>query len=287
MPHSNRASRNAALPSLNACPYQWGYIFGVQYSVGHKPYKLRYSLCVGLSGISREYLRLYLKAVQIVTDKSYSICFLPSHNQFGVKVWDRRLIDFIMAQGGCGTQEWRVPDFILKGEFELKRGFLNGFLDGVGYSCMRGKHVTLGFRSINRSGLEDMKELLASLGIHSEVFGKKAFDLIIYRLADARQYFGRIGITLTSKRYKFETELKLRDAIVINRTWLPEEKGFLERNYHKLSITAIAEKMHRSESGVRYMASRFGLVRPIWTKEEEALLFDNRNKDLVAGRFCI
>lgn len=279
MPHSKHASRNVALSSVNACPYQWGYIFGVQHSDGHKPQKQRYSLYIGLSGKSREYLRLYLKAVQIVTDKSYSICFLPSHNLFSVKVWDRRLIGFITAQGGCGTREWRVPDFIMKGEFELKRGFLNGFFDGDGYSCMRGKHVTIGFRSINRSGLEEMKELLASLGIHSEVFGKKAFDLIIYRLADARQYFSRIGITLTSKRYKFETELRLRDAIVINRSWLPEEKSFLARNYHKLTVTAIAEKMNRSESGVRYMACKLGIVRPLWTQDEKVFLLDNRNKD--------
>lgn len=267
------------LLSIKACPYDWGYIFGVQYSDGWKPQRQRYSLYIGLSGISREYLRFYLKAVQTVTGKTYSITFLPSRNQYRVKVWDRRLIDFIMAQGDCSTRDWRIPNLIMNGEFELKRGFLNGFLDGDGYSHMRGKHVTLGFRSVNREGLEDMKELLASLGIHSEVFGKKVFDLIIYRLADARQYFNRIGITLTSKRHKFEDELHLRDAIVINRSWLPEEKDFLARNYHKLTVAAIAEKMNRSESGVRYMASRFGLVRPIWTKEEEALLLDNRNKD--------
>lgn len=279
MPYSKRASRNAALPGVNVCPYQWGYILGVQYSGRHKPSELRHSLYIGLSGKSREPLGLYLKAVQTVTSKSYSICFLPSHNQFSVKVWDRRLIDLIMAQGDCGTWDWRVPGFIMKGEFELKKGFLNGFFDWGGYSHMRQKHVAIGFRSMNREGLEDMKKLLASLGIHSEVFGNKAFDLIIYRLADAREYFSRIGITLTSKRYKFENELKLRDAIVINRTWLPEDKGFLERNYHKLPVAVIAGKMNRSQSGVRYMASRLGLVRPIWTKEEASLLLDSRNKD--------
>ncbi|MBA7468175.1 hypothetical protein ES707_03416 [subsurface metagenome] len=279
MVRSRDNTGNHTLLSVKACPYEWGYIFGVQYSDGHKPYKERYSLCVGLSGISREYLRLYLKAVKTVTDKSYSICFLPSHNQFSVKVWDRCLIDFIMSQGACGTWVWRVPNFIMNGEFELKRGFLNGFFDGDGYSSMRGKHVTLGFRSVNRAGVEDIKNILAGLGIHSEVFGQKCFDLIIYRLAAARQYFSRIGITLTSKRYKFESELKLRDAIVINRSWLPEEKSFLTRNYHKLPIAAIAKEMNRSESGVRYQARKLGIVRPLWIEGEEAFLLAHRRED--------
>lgn len=271
-------SKKSLLPAVESCPYEWGYIFGVQHSDGHKPSKRRYSLYIGLSGISREYLRLYLKAVQAVTGKTYSIIFLPSHKQWSVKVWDRRLIEFIMAQGACGTWVWRVPDFIMSGGFELKKGFLNGFLDGDGYSAMRGKHVTLGFRSANREGLEDIKKLLASLDIHSEIFGTKYFDLIIYRLADARRYFSLIGISLTSKRHKFGWELKLRDAIVINRSWLPEETSFLTQNYHQLPIDAIAKKLNRSQSGVRYKAWKLGIVRPLWTQEEEAFLLDSRDK---------
>lgn len=276
---SKYSSKKHPLSTVESCPYEWGYIFGVQHSDGHKPSKQRYSLYIGLSGISREYLRLYLKAVQTVTGKTYSIIFLPSNKQWRVRVWDRRLIEFIIAQGACGTWVWRVPDFIMNGSFELKQGFLNGFFDGDGYSCMRGKHVTVGFRSANRQGLEDMKKLLASLDIHSEIFGTKDFDLIIYRLADARRYFSLIGITLTSKRYKFGMELKLRDAIVINRSWLSEETSFLTQNYHQLPVAAIAKKLSRSESGVRYKAWKLGIVRPVWTPEEVALLFDNRNKN--------
>lgn len=272
-------SKKSPLPTVESCPYQWGYIFGVQHSDGWKPRKQRYSLYIGLSGISREYLRLYLKAVQTVTGRTYSICFLPSHKQWGVKVWDRRLIEFIMAQGACGTWVWRVPGFIMNGDLELKKGFLNGFFDGDGYSAMRSKHVTVGFRSANREGLEDIKKLLASLDIHSEVFGTKCLDLIIYRLADARRYFNLIGITLTSKRHKFGWELKLRDATVINRSWLPEETSFLTQNYHQLPVAAIAKKLNRSESGVRYKASKLGIVRALWTPEEEAFVLDNRNKD--------
>ena len=276
---SRRATPKHPLPRVENWPYQWGYIFGVQHSDGHKPSKQRYSLYIGLSGISREYLRLYLKAVQTVTGKTYSICFKPSDKQWSVKVWDRRLIEFIMSQGACGTWVWRVPDFIMNGSFELKQGFLNGFLDGDGYSTMRGKHVTIGFRSVNREGLEDIKKLLASLDIHSEIFGTKYLDLIIYRLADARRYFSLVGISLTSKRHKFGWELRLRDATVINRSWLLEETSFLTQNYHRLPIAAIAKKLNRSESGVRYKASKLGITRPLWTQEEEAVLLGNRNKD--------
>lgn len=275
---SKYLSKESPLPAVESCPYEWGYIFGVQYSDGPKPSKQRYSLYIGLSGISREYLRLYLKAVQTVTGKNYSICFLPSHKQWKVTIWDRRLIDFIMAQGACGTWVWRVPDFIMNGSFELKQGFLNGFLDGDGYSTMRGKHVTLGFRSVNSEGLEDIKKLLASLDIHSEIFGTRYLDLIIYRLADARRYFNLIGISLTSKRHKFGWELRLREATVINRSWLPEETSFLTQNYHQLPVAAIAKKLNRSKSGVRYKASKLRLVRPLWTQEEEAFVLDNRNK---------
>lgn len=267
------------LLSIKTCPYDWGYIFGVQYSDGHKPYKQRYSLCVGLSGKSREYLRLYLKAVKAVSGKSYSIVFHPSNKQWGVKVWNRPLIDFIMSQGACGAWVWRVPDFIMNGSFELKQGFLNGFFDGDGYSTMHQKHVVIGFRSVNRKGLEDIKELLASLDIHSEIFRSGPFDLIIYRLADALKYFKLIGITLTSKRHKFGEELRLRDATVINRSWLPEETSFLTQNYHRLTIATIAKELDRSGSGIRYKASKLGIGRPFWTQEEKTFLLDNRGKD--------
>lgn len=210
---------NRTLFSIEACPYDWGYIFGVQHSDGQ------------------------------------------------------------MSQGACGTWVWRVPGFIMSGEFELKQGFLNGFFDGYGYSSMHQKHVVIGFRSVNRKGLEDVKELLASLDIHSEVFGTKDFDLIIYRLADALRYFKLIGITLTSKRHKFGEELRLRDATVINRSWLPEETSFLTQNYHKLTIAAIAKELNRSGSGIRFKASKLGIVRPLWTREEETFLLDNRGKD--------
>lgn len=279
MVESRANTGKQTLLSIEACPYDWGYIFGVQHSDGHKPHKQRYSLYIGLSGKSREYLRLYLKAVKAVSGKSYSIIFHPSNKQWGVKVWNRPLIDFIVSQGPCGTWVWRIPDFILNGEFELKRGFLNGFFDGDGYSTMHHKHVVVGFRSVNREGLEDIKELLAGLDIHSAVFGTKIFDLIIYRLADARRYFSLIGISLTNKRHKFGEELRLRDATVINRTWLPEETSFLTQNYHRLTIAAIAKKLNRSGSGIRYKASKLGIGRPFWTQEEETFLLDNRGKD--------
>lgn len=278
MPYSRFKRRHQALKTVEECPYEWGYIFGVQYSDGYKPRKQRYSLYIGLGGISREYLELYLKAIQAVSGKTYSIAFLPSHNQYSVKVWHRELIDFIIQQGVCGTFIWRIPKFIINGSFETKKGFLNGFLDGDGYSAMRGKHVTIGFRSANRLGLEDIKKILASLHIHSEVFENKYYDLIIYRLTDARNYIRDIGISLRSKRLECEQKMKLRGAIVLNKSWMPEEVVFLKQNYGKLQRPAIAALLHRSISGIEYKALKLGLTRHRWTQDELKSLLDNKNK---------
>lgn len=49
------------------------------------------------------------------------------------------------------------------------------------------------------------------------------------------------------------------------RTWKPHQVKFLQENYFKMSQTALAKKLRKTVSGIRLMAGRLDLKKPIFT----------------------
>ena len=115
-------------------PYYWGYFLGVFCSDGSIYIKRK---VISLSVIEKTFMDLFLKAIKEITGNNYIAKQYKNRNR-KKKIWkvnfvNHSLYNELLKIGNFGKYIWKVPDMVLNGSREIKRGFLNGFFDGDGY----------------------------------------------------------------------------------------------------------------------------------------------------------
>lgn len=82
---------------------------------------------------------------------------------------DKRLVNMLDSSIGISAYTKRVPEWVKKGSYETKLGFLQGFLDSDGSVFIDNNKVRANFTSVNLELLEDVQDLLYGLEIKNSI----------------------------------------------------------------------------------------------------------------------
>lgn len=265
----------------NECPYEWGYILGILCSDGSKPAKFKRTMAVSLTCKDREMVQRFLQCIETVSSRKYSIQYSHIRSQWSVKVTYGKMVRFIESLGDFSWQKWYVPEIVMAGPFQIKKGFLNGFLDGDGSVTKTKYFPFLQFVSANHEGLKSLRKLLLTLGIQSKIHkhSKKYKILSINKKDMVLKYSNKIEITLKRKHEAFLKHWKEYEENVTYQFWSKSEEYYIRQNYTKSSPKEIAKKLGRPLKGIYGKAKALGLKRlKRWNNSEVKYLQKNYGK---------
>ena len=86
-----------------------------------------------------------------------------------VSVQSIRIADTLSKLGKYGTRDWRIPELIKNANKEIKLEWITAFCYDEGYTPKNRKVIRI--KSMNKNGLEDIKELLRLINIDSWITG--------------------------------------------------------------------------------------------------------------------
>lgn len=239
------------------------YILGVLAGDGYMDYSnKRMTYYIGLSATDKEFVERFKTVLFDFFKIKSTNEFRKSkketwNNQYITRLCSKEVCGFINSFGNFCKDKWRVPDIIKNSENNIKCAFLKGFFDSEGEIDSKAKRI--GATSMNLKGLEEIENLLKSIGIISTMIKKKdtrlnASQKYILRLQDRKSmelFYKNIGFTIQRKHiilaeciknYKFTKTLSEELNIL--------KKQVLELRNEGLSYTEIANKLNMSLSTV-------------------------------------
>lgn len=151
-----------------------------------------------------------------------------SFNLFGVKVWA-----FYRKSNGCyetgfsnknvalnlkefhfRSENWITPKFVKNGSDLIKSNYLGAFFDDESNVLFRKRKNSydreIKMMLVNKQGLYEIKELLNSLGIDSNIYGPfkgKYYDLKISNKKNLEKFREKVGFASGSKMRKLDSAL--------------------------------------------------------------------------------
>lgn len=226
---------------------------------------------VRLSSIDKEFTNSFKDRLESYTGLHIQIYEVEKNQQgwsnvYKISKTSKELLFLERFETRC--DKWEVPSEILEDE-ELMAPFLKGLFDSDGhceFSDDRGSSIRI--TSSNKSGLEQVKELLNSIGIENNVRvnktetsdGRVWYRLIIGNLDDKKIFSEKVGSSIPRKK---EDLNKLVDEYenCSYRRYTKKEEKFLKENYQRMEYSEIAEKLGRSTHSVIAKKSNMGLPR--------------------------
>ena len=121
------------------------------------------------------------------------------------------MVSYLLHHSRLGSLQWQVPSEVLKSKDEkVKAAWCRGYADGDGTA----RRYEVDFDSANRPGLEQVQDLLQSLGISSKLKGPyhrrpylDRFTLTIPK-KNLSRYAGLIGSNHPSRKHRLYEALK-------------------------------------------------------------------------------
>jgi len=141
-----------------------------------------------------------------------------SQNEWVFECSSTRLFEDLTQfyEHGWRARTWRLKEIIFDSPEAVRERLVRGYFDADGtpyYNEMRNRLIVRA-TSVNLAGLQDMKRLLISLGIHPGIYRKasdeSSWELDIARLSDLESFRSRIGFSITRKRAKLEEAMRTR-----------------------------------------------------------------------------
>ena len=118
-----------------------------------------------------------------------------------VKLRNKEIVLFFKKYGEYGSRVWRIHNKIKRGNKEVKGAWIKSFCDDE--ATIAGNRIIV--RSVNKSGLEDVLEMLNSLKIKAILRQyEQIFSLTIYDLVRFKEL---IDFDHSSKRQKLAEKL--------------------------------------------------------------------------------
>ncbi len=143
-------------------------------------------------------------------DKVYSIHKARFDNKGRIRIRPRRIVSELLAHSRLGSLSWQVPKAVINANRPIKAAWCRGYADGDGTVAKTAIYLD----SANSVGLEQVRNLLQSIGIQSSLKGpySKAphldrFSLVIYK-DSLWQYAKCVGFIHPRKRYALAQVLK-------------------------------------------------------------------------------
>ena len=148
-------------------------------------------------------IKPYLNSIEIVYNKKPKI--IPKKNHYEIILSSKVIYQDLQKQCDFGIKNWNIPKKLLKFK-ENRIEWLKAFFDAEGH--VHQKHLKLS--SINEEGLQQVKNLLKTLGVNSRIYSyqpknnnhSKTHQLLIYRKKDIQKYKELIGFNHSKKMGK-------------------------------------------------------------------------------------
>jgi len=188
--------------------FKLGYVLGVLVGDGH----LRRD-CIMLKTTDREFANVFRYFLERwsglqprVREYDRSIKGKIRH-VFDVSLFSADAARFIQMLGipyGSKLRTWRVPNLVLSGSDEIKKGFLSGFFDSEATIRLT---YDINCYSINKAGLAQISLLLGSFGVPHRVSSYtpknrkwSTFHVLTIKRQNASDFADKINFQLARKR---------------------------------------------------------------------------------------
>ena len=143
---------------------------------------------------------------------------------------DKGLVELLDKSVGISAYTKRVPEWVKKGSYGIKRAFLQGFLDSDGSVIRDRNNIRINFTSVNLELLEDIQDLLFALEIKNSI--------VIHQ----KERTNKHGIhSLQSYRINIATDdnLKLVDDFIYESRKIKLAKQTIVKGKSKMNIKFI------------------------------------------------
>ena len=146
---------------------------------------------------------------------------------------------------------WRVPKTIFDASQEIKCGFLRGFFDSEGCVGIGSRRITA--ISTNGDGIEDVRNLLTSLGIKSRIRKitkisknrKACYALRITGRQNIVKYRDKIGFVIKRKQIKLNDIIENYKIFVKTHEEIEELRSrMIELRNKNMSYEKIAKELN-------------------------------------------
>jgi intein/homing endonuclease len=192
--------------------------------------------------------------IKYIQDLSYELFGVKSFihrrkdkkdNSVSVRIASHPLIRFLKVNGLYKTKgdEIRVPEKIKNSPPAVRAAFLRGYFESDGSITKNKPYPTCS--SINKEFIEDIQDLLFSLGIlnkkrisksRKNSYGKKpVYNLIVTSSFGIKRFFNLVNFISERKKRKFERAIKILDKRPFEQRWiLPYPENDFEIVYQNI-----------------------------------------------------
>lgn len=151
----------------------------------------------------------YMESIKLVYDKEPKI--RAKNNHFELTLCSKVVYQDLQKQCDFGIKNWNLPSKLLDNQ-ENSIEWLRAFFDAEGY--VNAKHIKVS--SINKNGLNQVRNLLKILKIHSRIYSyqsknknhNETYQLMIYRKNGMRRYKEIVNFNHILKMGKLYKQIK-------------------------------------------------------------------------------
>ncbi len=223
-----RIFKHKILPSHVKMTTEKSYILGVICGDGYVHCTKNKSYQTSLQAIDKDFVLEFANSLKRVYGLEIPInkvkISTPNWNdKWQARVCCKEIFNDILKHGSLKMNTWRIPKIILNSSKEVKCGFLRGFFDSEAHVDSTYRKITA--VSINEIGLKEVKKLLSSLSIDSNLrktkkYGnrKDCFSLTISGRNNLLNYCNGIGFSIKRK------QMKLNDIINSQKLFVKTHK---------------------------------------------------------------
>ena len=193
------------------------YILGVICGDGYLHRTKNDSYQVALQAVDKDFVLEFSNCIKNVyrLEPSFTKIMIKKDNwndKWQTRICSKEIFYDILEYGMFNTSSWRIPKVIFNSSKKVKCSFIKGFFDSEG--CVDKSRKIVGV-STNKIGLKELKNLLFSLDIESNILKRKSksanrkdlFYLNITCKENIKKYSKFIGFSIKRKMLKLENLL--------------------------------------------------------------------------------
>lgn len=179
------------------------YVMGVLCGDGHiRPKTIRFEIRT-----DEEFAKEFSDCLKKVYGLYFPYKYYERRNSFVLYASCEIVCNDLLRYGSYGTFDWRVPKEVKESKDEkIISSFLRGIFDSEGST----NKSSITMASVNKNGIEDIRELLKKIGIESKIgiCNRRYSILWIFRKQRFKIFREKVGFTIKRKKDKLNEILK-------------------------------------------------------------------------------
>jgi intein-encoded DNA endonuclease-like protein len=129
---------------------------------------------------------------------------------YQVRLSSKKVLDFLESKGKFKTENWSIPEEVIRADENIKSALVKGIFDSEGYSTFSGRARRLELEMKNKSGLRELKQILGDLNIKASLEQstkqekKDTYLLRIYDRESIENFNNKSGFSIGRKNGALE-----------------------------------------------------------------------------------